>query len=86
MLTALGGELAEPSLSVRKLDPGDELILMTDGGIDNMEDPETGETDLKKMEDSTQGATSKERLNRFRKIAKQGRKDDDIAIVAAQVK
>lgn len=90
MVASLGTERSEPSLSIRRLDVGDELLIGTDGLVDKFEDPATEETNLQELSRSTlRGKTQTERLNNLRADAKKRttyKKDDDIAIVAATVR
>lgn len=79
----------EASLSVRKMRPGEELYFATDGLIDKFENPNTLQTDFQELGKAlAQGDDVSERLNHLRKIAKRKttyKRDDDIAIVRAQI-
>lgn len=85
MVASLGSEVFEPTLAVRRLDEGDELIIGTDI-FDNFEDQKTDTMDGARINASMQGKTQKERLNNLRKASKVGAKDDDAAIVIVKPK
>lgn len=89
IVSALGSDVAEPSLSLRKLDLGDELVFATDGVMDKFEDPTTEEMALETLARAmSQGRTLIERMNALRHAAKLRRTykvDDDIAIVSAKI-
>jgi len=89
MITALGQKNVEPSLAIRKLEPGDELVLATDGVIDKFENQLSEETELDELASAlSMGTNMTDRLNAFRRISKERttyKKDDDIAIVSARV-
>lgn len=91
MASALGSSSSfEPSLVVRTLRPGEELILGTDGLVDKLEDPDTEELDTGLMNKGLQGATATERMNNLRKTAKDNKRslkqDDDIAVISVGIK
>lgn len=80
MVASLGSSISEPSLNIRRLDPGDELILASDGVTDKYE-LENGLTNFDEM-----GAVfNADGLDAVREAAKRkesaAKKDDDIAIV-----
>lgn len=86
MVKSMGAETSQAKLAIRRLEPGDSLIMATDGVVDKFEDPNTDETNLAELAKAFSGSTQTERLNHLRKASK-GRttykKDDDIAIVSA---
>ena len=88
MVAALGSNTFEPSLVVRKLEPGDSLIFATDGMVDKFEDPTTEETDLNAVAITYDtGKTPRERLDALRKEAKKRvtyKDDDDIGLVSVE--
>jgi|GEM_PF-1147139 len=49
MVAGLGGEVFEPSLTVRELRKGESLFFVTDGESDVVEDPITGEVDTEQV-------------------------------------
>lgn len=79
----------QPSLAIEKLQPGDELLFVTDGVIDKYDDPTTDDVDTAKMAEALRnGETLRERMNAFRrytKILTTYKSDDDIAILVANV-
>ena len=89
---ALGDEKHnEPSLVLRKVRSGDEIIFATDGIIDKFEDAKTDETDLLALElETARGNNLKERMDNVRQEAGRRttsyKKTDDAAVAAAQVK
>ncbi|HWQ99569.1 MAG TPA: protein phosphatase 2C domain-containing protein [Candidatus Methylomirabilis sp.] len=89
MVGALGSSNPEPSLAIRRLDKGDELIMGTDGLVDKFEDPATEDTNLAELSRaSSAGTTQTERMNALRREAKTRKtykEDDDVAIVSARV-
>lgn len=88
MTASLGATEAEPNLSVRRLDEGDELVFATDGLTDKYETA-SGDTDLGSIAKEFTGASVKDDLDRVRKAAKgkisSAKADDDISIVTARV-
>lgn len=89
MLSALGSEVFEPTLTIRRLDPGDELLFATDGLTDKYE-TDSGEVDLKAIAaEFESGKSLKENINQVRTAAKfiesAAKADDDIALVSARV-
>jgi len=90
MISSLGGSVsnADPALNIRRLEPGDELIIASDGLTDKYERTD-GETDLEALGNEFKGDAVTEDLDRVRKAAKAkesaAKKDDDIAIVTARV-
>jgi len=90
MISSLGGSVsnADPALNIRRLEPGDELIIASDGLTDKYERAD-GETDLEALGNEFKGDAVTEDLDRVRKAAKAkesaAKKDDDIAIVTARV-
>jgi serine/threonine protein phosphatase PrpC len=81
----------EPSLVLRQIEPGDEIIFATDGIIDKFEDPKTDETDFFALElEAARGANLKERTTNLRQEAKQRKasykKEDDATLVVARAK
>lgn len=89
MTAALGSESFEPSLIIRELRQGEELILGTDGLVDKLEDPVTEEIDYNLMKSGAAGSTMSERISNLRKTAKDNtkslKKDDDIGIIAVAI-
>ncbi|MCE9585742.1 SpoIIE family protein phosphatase [Candidatus Uhrbacteria bacterium] len=88
MVASLGSQVFEPSLGIRRLEEGDELILGTDGLVDKFEDPNTEDTNYAELSAAMSGKTSKEQMDNLRKESKKRityKKDDDIAIVRAKV-
>jgi serine/threonine protein phosphatase PrpC len=87
MGSSLGSEKADPALSIRRLDPGDTLIISSDGHTDLYEKAD-GETDYEALGNEFRGDSQVEDLNRARKAAKAkvsaAKDDDDIAIVTAR--
>ena len=88
-----------PSLSIRLMRPGEELILGTDGLLDKFEDPDTGELDFVEMgiplaDEITEAGEIKqlplkEKMDELRKEAKKRityKKDDDVGIIGIRVK
>jgi len=49
MVAGLGGEVFEPSLTVRELRKGESIFFVTDGQSDVVEDPETGTVDTRQV-------------------------------------
>ena len=49
MVAGLGGEVFEPSLTVRELRKGESMLFVTDGQSDVVEDSETGNVDLRQI-------------------------------------
>lgn len=87
MTASLGSSQNLSSLGIRRLDPGDTLVLGTDGLVDKF-DTEADVVDYPAMADAYKGKTTQERLNSLRKNAKLRetyKTDDDIAIVTARV-
>ncbi len=85
MTRSMGADSAEASLTIRKMEKGDELIIGTDI-FDNFENTNTEEMDLSRIAEAAGGeGTQAERLGQLRKTAKGGPKDDDAAIVMARV-
>jgi serine/threonine protein phosphatase PrpC len=89
MFGALGSEQFAPSLEIRRLDIGDELILVTDGVVDVFENPDTDETDthdfameLRVAEDKSVKGIA----DRVRHAARERDdiKDDDIAAIVVK--
>ncbi|MFH2232627.1 MAG: protein phosphatase 2C domain-containing protein, partial [Patescibacteria group bacterium] len=86
----LGSREFEPSITIQRVNPGDEIIFATDGVIDKYDDIKTDETDLAALgKDTAPGATLVERINNLRRAAKKRsviyKNDDDVAIVAARI-
>jgi serine/threonine protein phosphatase PrpC len=91
MVASLGSELSRPSLTVRRLDAGDEAFFATDGLVDKFEDQTTEETDLGALStEASRGKKLTERMDHLRAEAKRrktvAKDDDDVAIVAIHVK
>lgn len=102
MRTATGGlgqGEPNPSLSIRKMRPGEEVYLASDGLIDKYDDPETDEIDMDALgmemadevdvEGNIKKISMKDKVNRMRKDAKARKTykaDDDVAIVGIRVK
>ena len=88
MVAALGSPAFEPSLMVRRLEPGDALVFATDGVIDKFEGADD-ETDLEALAETYNGGkTPTERLDALRKEAKKRKtykSDDDIGLVSVEV-
>jgi serine/threonine protein phosphatase PrpC len=84
MVAGLGGSNAEPALSVRRLEPGDELIMASDGLTDKYETAE-GRMDFEALGREFKGGDVIQDLNSVREAAKSkksaAKKDDDIAVV-----
>lgn len=90
LIASLGGRDFAPSLEIRRMRPGEELIFATDGVIDKFEHPVTDALETGEMTSamSLGGRSMLDRLNVFRKISKERttyKKDDDIAIVSARI-
>lgn len=95
MVGALGSSGMEAALTVRRLDPGDELIMVTDGVADYFEDMSSETLDTKALADALEDSgTGTERLNYLRETAKRRSQQaeyahkaegDDIAIIKAKV-
>jgi serine/threonine protein phosphatase PrpC len=89
MIRSLGGSAssAEPALNIRRLEPGDELVIASDGLTDKYETM-SGETDFSALAKEFKGDAITTDLDRVRKAAKKkvsaAKRDDDIAIVTAR--
>lgn len=87
MVRSLGSDDFTPAITVRKLEVGEDLMLVSDGVIDVFEDEETLETDLADLgKNLSVGKTLEEQSDHLREVVRERSdiKDDDVVIVLAR--
>lgn len=84
MFAAVGGSKAVAALAIRRFDPGDRLLLATDGIRDMFPHDDGNGTDVTKLEKAFRGKTETSRLDNLREeavvngeLGAAGNKDDD---------
>jgi serine/threonine protein phosphatase PrpC len=87
MVAGLGGSKGDPALSIHRLEPGNELIIASDGLTGSYKTAE-GKTDLRALGEEFKGGAITENLDNVRKAVKariSPENDDDIGIIIARI-